>query len=106
MCFLLIGMAMCFHPTSCSWALVDVSLDVPHPQVVPDSDAWLRLRHLLSSSNTEVRKKTCQLIDSTTGGNTEQTRAMIDADIVPVLIKLLDDMDWDIRQVCNLFAAH
>lgn len=64
-------------------------LDVSHPQVVRDSDAWQPLRHLLSSWNTEVRDRTCQVIHRITLGSKEQTRAMIEAGIVPVLISSL-----------------
>ncbi|CAM9315879.1 unnamed protein product [Ectocarpus sp. 4 AP-2014] len=66
-------------------------------KVVPDFDAWRRLRHLLSSSNTTVREKTCQVIDCITRGNKEQSRAMIDAGIVPALIEHLDDAKCGIR---------
>ncbi|CAM9907674.1 unnamed protein product, partial [Ectocarpus sp. 6 AP-2014] len=64
-------------------------------QVVPDSDAWRRLRHLLSSSNTKVIEESLQVIYSVTEVNKEQSRAVIDAGIVPVLIQLLADMERD-----------
>ncbi|CBJ29189.1 Importin alpha-1 subunit (Karyopherin alpha-1 subunit) (KAP alpha) [Ectocarpus siliculosus] len=67
-------------------------------EVDPDSDAWRRLRHLLSSSNTEVRENTCQVIRRITLGNKEQTRAMIEAGIVPALIQLLSDLNPDTRR--------
>ncbi|CAN0428137.1 unnamed protein product, partial [Ectocarpus sp. 13 AM-2016] len=64
-------------------------------QVVPDSDAWRRLRHLLSSSDTDVRGKTCRVILRVTTGNKEQSRAVIEAGIVPVLIQCVADEDPD-----------
>ncbi|CAM9768547.1 unnamed protein product, partial [Ectocarpus fasciculatus] len=67
-------------------------------KVVPDSDVWRRLRHLLGSSDDEVRKKTCDIIERITFNNKGQARAVIEAGIVPVLIKLLDDKDWVIRE--------
>ncbi|CAM9817489.1 unnamed protein product [Ectocarpus sp. 12 AP-2014] len=75
-------------------------------KVVPDSDAWRRLLDLLSSSNTEVREKTCQVIHKVTRWNKEQTRAAIEAGVVPTVIQLLDDVNYGIRLVCKLFAAH
>ncbi|CAN0043513.1 unnamed protein product [Ectocarpus sp. 13 AM-2016] len=66
-------------------------------KVVPDSDAWRRLQHLLSSSGTKVREKTCDVIEYITLGNKKQSRAAIEAGIVPVLIKLLADVNYGIR---------
>ncbi|CAM9713543.1 unnamed protein product, partial [Ectocarpus sp. 12 AP-2014] len=56
-------------------------------KVVPDSDAWRQLRHLLSSSDTRVSDETCDVIFRVTEGNKEQSRAAIEAGIVPVLIQ-------------------
>ncbi|CAN0199790.1 unnamed protein product [Ectocarpus fasciculatus] len=66
-------------------------------QVVRDPDAWRRLRHLLSSSDTEVRSWACRVIRCVTNGNKEQSRAVIDAGIVPVLIQRLADVNFDIQ---------
>ncbi|CAN0287945.1 unnamed protein product, partial [Ectocarpus sp. 13 AM-2016] len=68
-------------------------------QVVPDSCAWWRLRRLLSSSHTEVRGKTCRVILRVTTGNKEQSRAAIEAGIVPVLIQCVADKVPDARWV-------
>ncbi|CAM9289288.1 unnamed protein product [Ectocarpus sp. 8 AP-2014] len=65
-------------------------------KVVPDSDAWLRLRHLLSSSDPDVREKTCEVIHKVTRCNKEQSRAAIEAGIVPVLIQCVADGNPDI----------
>ncbi|CAM9854898.1 unnamed protein product [Ectocarpus sp. 6 AP-2014] len=66
-------------------------------KVVPDSDAWRRLLDLLSSSNTEVREKTCQVIHEVTRCNKKQTRAAIEAGVVPAVIQLLADANYGIR---------
>ncbi|CAM9855041.1 unnamed protein product [Ectocarpus sp. 6 AP-2014] len=66
-------------------------------QVDPNSDAWRRLLDLLSSSDAEVREKTCRVIHKITEGNKEQTRAIINAGIVPVLIQLLPNVKYYIR---------
>ncbi|CAM9537633.1 unnamed protein product [Ectocarpus sp. 12 AP-2014] len=72
-------------------------------KVVPDSDAWRRLRHLLSSSDTDVRAMTCDVIFRVTTGNKEQSRAVIEADIVPVLIQCVADRDPDAGWIWGVY---
>ncbi|CAN0444571.1 unnamed protein product, partial [Ectocarpus sp. 8 AP-2014] len=66
--------------------------------VVPDSDAWRRLRHLLSSSDTAVRENTCLVILRVTSGNKELSRAAIEAGIVSAIIQFVADANPDIRR--------
>ncbi|CAN0474191.1 unnamed protein product, partial [Ectocarpus sp. 8 AP-2014] len=56
-----------------------------------------RLRDLLSSSETYIREKACEVTFWITGVNKEQSRAVIEAGIVPVLIQLLAEREYYIQ---------
>lgn len=57
------------------------------------------LLNLLSSSKKGIRKEACWTISNITAGNKEQIQAVIEANIIPPLIQLLSNAEFDIRKV-------
>jgi len=69
-------------------------------QTVINKGALKSFHYLLSSptSKKNVKKETCWTISNITAGTQEQLQAVIDADIIPPLIDLLANADFEVKK--------
>lgn len=84
--------------------VTDYSSSAVLPQVIINFNALPWLLNLLSSSKKGIRKEACWTISNITAGNKEQIQAVIEATIIPPLIQLLSNAEFDIRKVCAKHA--
>merc|ERR1719482_1266116 len=80
-----------------TWTLSNFCRGKPQPEFMTVRPALPTLHALLGNPKKGIRKEACWTISNITAGNKDQIQSVIDSNIVPPLVQLLNSAEFDIR---------